>query len=114
MRARLEALFAVWIVEPFASVVDSPARLEMLGNSAAYAPDAVARRYERFEHHLVTLLKAELTGKRNGMTARATSLASGSSASRWSSASASSTTSKHIRACFRNGSRVQSSDVALM
>lgn len=70
LRARLEVLFAVWIVEPFASVIDSPAGLDMLGNSAAYAPEAVAQTYERFEHHLVTLLKAELTGKRNGMTAR--------------------------------------------
>ena len=42
----------------------------MLGNSAAYAPEAVAHTYERFEHHLVTLLKSDLTGKRNGMTAR--------------------------------------------
>ncbi len=70
LRARLEVLFAVWIIEPFASVVDSPAGLDMLGNAAEYAPDAVAKTYERFEHHLLTLLKMELTSKRNGMTAR--------------------------------------------
>ena len=70
LRARLETLFAVWIIEPFASVVDSPAGLDLLGNSAVYAPEAIARTYERFEHHLATLLKAELSGKRNGLTAR--------------------------------------------
>ncbi|MEI9936581.1 MAG: helix-turn-helix domain-containing protein [Pseudomonadota bacterium] len=70
LRARLEVLFAIWIIEPFASVIDSPAGLDLLGNSAAYAPEAVAHTYQRFEHHLATLLKSELTGKRNGMTAR--------------------------------------------
>ena len=70
LRARLEVLFAIWIIEPFASVVESPAGLDLLGNSAAYAPEAVAQTYERFEQHLTTLLKAELTGKRNGLTAR--------------------------------------------
>jgi AcrR family transcriptional regulator len=70
LRARLEALFAVWIVEPFASVVDSPAGLDLLGNAAAYAPEAVAHTYQRFQHHLEVLLKSELKGKRNGMTAR--------------------------------------------
>jgi AcrR family transcriptional regulator len=70
LRAKLEVLFAVWIVEPFASVVDSPAGLDMLGNAAIYAPEAVAETYARFEQHLVAILKAELTGKRNGMTAR--------------------------------------------
>ncbi len=70
LRAQLEVLFAIWIIEPFASVVDSPAGLDLLGNSAAYAPEAVAQTYARFEHHLALLLKAELTGKRNGLTAR--------------------------------------------
>ena len=70
LRAQLEVLFAVWIIEPFASVIDSPAGLDMLGNAAVYAPQAVAHTYARFEHHLVTLLKSELTGKRHGMTAR--------------------------------------------
>lgn len=70
IRARLELLFAIWIIEPFASVVDSPAGLDLLGNAAAYAPDAVASTYARFEHHLVEMLKAEIHGKRNGMSAR--------------------------------------------
>jgi len=70
LRARLEVLFAIWIVEPFASVIDSPAGLDLLGNSAAYAPEAIAHTYQRFEHHLAALLKSELTGKRNGLTAR--------------------------------------------
>lgn len=67
---KLEVLFAVWIIEPFASVVDSPAGLDLLGNAAAYAPLAVARTYERFEHHLVGILKTEFAGKRNGLSAR--------------------------------------------
>jgi hypothetical protein len=44
--------------------------VDMLGSAAAYAPEAVAHTYERFEDHLVTLRKAELTVSRNGMTAR--------------------------------------------
>lgn len=70
LRARLEVLFAVWIVEPFASVIDSPAGLDMLGNAALYAPEAIASTYQRFENHLETLLKSELKGKRNGLSAR--------------------------------------------
>lgn len=70
LRDGLEALFAVWIIEPFAAVVDSPAGLDLLGTSASYAPDAIAHTYARFEHHLTALLKTELTGKRNGLTAR--------------------------------------------
>lgn len=70
LRARLEVLFEIWIIAPFASVIDSPAGLDLLGNAAAYAPAAVAHTYERFEHHLLALLKPELTGKRHGLTAR--------------------------------------------
>ncbi len=70
LRPRLEVLFEVWIVEPFTLVIGSPAGLDLLGNAAAYAPDAIAHTFRRFEHHLTRILKSELTGKRNGMTAR--------------------------------------------
>ena len=40
LREKLAVLFDVWVIEPFASVVDSPAGLDLLAGAADYAPDA--------------------------------------------------------------------------
>jgi len=69
LRAKLDRLFAIWILDPFAAVVDSPAGLDMLGNAATYAPEAVGQTYAAFEGHLTSVLKPEMTGKRR-MTAK--------------------------------------------
>ena len=62
LEARLGALFDIWIVEPFASVIDSPAALDLLGNAAVYAPKECGELYARFEKHLATLLEEEKSG----------------------------------------------------
>lgn len=61
---RLKVLFEIWIIAPFASVVDSPSGLDLLGNAATYAPEPVRQTYERFEHHLHAILKPEMPRKR--------------------------------------------------
>ena len=67
--AQLQVLFDVWILEPFASVIDSPSGLDMLGNAGTYAPAALADIYARFETHLTAILRPEMTRKR-GMAAK--------------------------------------------
>lgn len=68
--ARLEALFTLWIIEPFESVASSPAGLDLLGNAATYAPVAIAATYATFEAHLAAVLAPALAKKRRGLTAR--------------------------------------------
>ncbi len=69
LAARLAKLFAIWIVDPFASVIDSPAGLDLLGNASTYAPEATNAIYVAFEAHLVAALEPELKGKRGGLSA---------------------------------------------
>jgi AcrR family transcriptional regulator len=69
LEAKLSCIFDAWIIEPFASVIDSPSGLDLLANSASYAPDAVDAHYARFEECLFAALKPELPRKR-GLTAR--------------------------------------------
>lgn len=65
---RLEILFDVWILEPFASVADSPNGLDLLANGATYAPAAIDASYARFEAHLAALL-APVATRRSRLTA---------------------------------------------
>jgi AcrR family transcriptional regulator len=60
LREKLERLFAIWIVEPFASVVDSENGAELLANAASYAPAAAAALYARFEQQLCEVLEPEM------------------------------------------------------
>lgn len=57
LRGKLESLFEIWIVEPFASVVDSENGADLLANSALYAPAAYAAFYARFEALLREVLE---------------------------------------------------------
>lgn len=65
LSAQLTLVFEVWIIEPFASVIDSPSGLDLLANSANYAPQAYADLYEQFEHELDVVLVASMGRKRS-------------------------------------------------
>ena len=60
LRQRLACLFDEWIVEPFASVIDSENSADMLANTAQYAPAATAALYARFESQLREVLEPEM------------------------------------------------------
>jgi len=64
LEAQLALIFEIWIIEPFASVIDSPSGLDLLGNAEAYAPEAVGRMYARFEHYIIRVLQPEMPKKR--------------------------------------------------
>jgi AcrR family transcriptional regulator len=73
LEARLAVMFDVWITEPFASIVDEPNGLDLLGNWAQYAPEASALHYLLFEERLEELLAPAMSGHVKGgagMTAR--------------------------------------------
>jgi AcrR family transcriptional regulator len=57
LRDKLESLFEIWIVEPFASVVDSENGADLLANAAVYAPAAYIALYARFEAQLREVLE---------------------------------------------------------
>lgn len=57
LREKLECLFEVWILEPFASAVDSENGADLLANAAVYAPAAYADLYARFEAQLRAVLE---------------------------------------------------------
>jgi AcrR family transcriptional regulator len=69
LETRLALLFEIWILEPFASVIDSPSGLDMLGNGATYAPGAHAIPYARLEHHLTEVLAQAITGSKRVLAA---------------------------------------------
>lgn len=64
LASRLGVLFDVWILEPFASVIDSPNGLDLLANGETYAPEAIRATYRRFEEHLLAVLAPHMTGRR--------------------------------------------------
>lgn len=57
---RLVCVFDVWIVEPFASVIDSANGIDLMTNCKAYVPEQVAALYARFEAILAETLRPEL------------------------------------------------------
>lgn len=57
VRDQLERLFEIWILQPFASVVDSENGADLLANAAVYAPAAYAALYARFEAQLREVLE---------------------------------------------------------
>lgn len=68
LRAKLEALFEIWILEPFASVAGSENGADLLANSTVYAPEASTALYHRFREQLLEVLKPEMA-ERGGMSA---------------------------------------------
>ncbi|HEU0164911.1 MAG TPA: helix-turn-helix domain-containing protein [Thermomicrobiales bacterium] len=59
LAGRLAAVFEIWIVEPFASVIDLDNGLDLLTNSEIYAPAGTSDFYARFERHLAEILRSE-------------------------------------------------------
>lgn len=57
LRARLGCVFAIWLIEPVATVIDSENATEMLANCAEFAPQAVADLYVQLELQLVEVLQ---------------------------------------------------------
>ncbi len=64
LKDRLEAIFATWILEPFAGVVDSENANELLTTCAAHVPDAIGDLYAHFERQLLEVLAPEVKGRR--------------------------------------------------
>lgn len=69
LRKKLECIFDVWIIEPFASVIDSENGKDLLENGSTYAPTEIAKVYTEFESQLVQLLKPEFK-KRKDLSAQ--------------------------------------------
>ncbi|MBC7790729.1 MAG: TetR/AcrR family transcriptional regulator [Anaerolineae bacterium] len=65
---KLECIFDIWIIQPFASVIDSENGADLLANTSTYAPEAAADLYARFERQLVGVLKPEMSRKRGMAT----------------------------------------------
>lgn len=60
LAARLACLFEIWVVEPAASVIDSPNGIDLLANCGSYAPQALADIYAHLENHLAAVLAPAL------------------------------------------------------
>jgi AcrR family transcriptional regulator len=65
LRDQLECLFEIWILKPFASVIDSENGADLLSNAANYAPAAAAALYARFEAQLRQVLEPAMAGDRD-------------------------------------------------
>ena len=63
LRDQLDCLFAIWIIEPFASIADSEGFKELMENVQEYAPVACNEIYSKFENHVVSLLKPHMKKK---------------------------------------------------
>ena len=69
LRGQLECLFKIWMIDPFASAIDTDGGKEMMETISDYAPKEFAVVYSDFEKYLVELLKAEM-GKTAEMSAK--------------------------------------------
>lgn len=67
LKEKLEILFDIWIIEPFAQIIDSENARDLLANCAQYAPDAIDALYDNFEKHVIAILKPEMN-KKHSMT----------------------------------------------
>ncbi len=61
--AQLACLFDIWVVEPAASVIDSPNGIDMMANCGVYAPQALGNIYTALEAHLTAVLGAAMHGQ---------------------------------------------------
>jgi AcrR family transcriptional regulator len=64
LAAQLACLFDIWVVEPSASVIDSPNGIDMMANCGVYAPQALAGMYAALEMHLASALAAAMRSER--------------------------------------------------
>lgn len=63
LERRLECIFEIWIIKPFASVIDSENAQDFLLNVSTYAPDAMVHLYARFEDQIIEVLEPEIKKK---------------------------------------------------
>lgn len=61
LRERLSCVFAIWLIEPVATVIDSENATEMLVDCARFAPQAVADLYAQLEFQLIEVLEPVIT-----------------------------------------------------
>lgn len=64
LKSRLRLVFEIWVVEPFATVVDEEGGRDLLENIGSYVPEAMHAFYARFEQQLLHVLKPEVRGRR--------------------------------------------------
>jgi len=64
LAAQLACLFDIWVVEPAASVIDSPNGIDLLANCGTYAPEALADIYAHLERQLEAVLAPAMHGKK--------------------------------------------------
>jgi AcrR family transcriptional regulator len=60
LAAQLACLFEIWVVEPAASVIDSPNGIDMMANCGVYAPAALDAIYAALEAHLAAVLASAM------------------------------------------------------
>ncbi len=65
LKERLDCIFEIWILKPFASVIDSENAKDLLSNCSTYSPDAIANMYARFEEQIIEVLEPEIRKKRD-------------------------------------------------
>ena len=64
LEAQLACLFDIWVLEPAASVIDTPNGIDLMASCAIYAADALAEIYTSLETHLAAVLAPALQGSR--------------------------------------------------
>lgn len=57
LKAQLDCLFKIWIIDPFASAIDMEGGKEVLSTIESYAPNEYALVYEDFEKYIIECLK---------------------------------------------------------
>lgn len=60
LRSQLDCLFKIWIIDPFASAIDTESGKEMMETISDYAPEEFSVVYKDFEKYVVELLKPNL------------------------------------------------------
>ena len=63
LREKLECIYNIWIIQPFASVIDAETGTDLLSNISTYVPGAVDELYRQFEAYLVEVMNPVNTGK---------------------------------------------------
>ncbi|PPV05228.1 hypothetical protein XBLMG947_3658 [Xanthomonas bromi] len=58
-QTQLRHLFAIWVLEPVAAVIEWGSGMNLLSNCGEYAPDALDALYQQLEDTLVQLLLPE-------------------------------------------------------
>ncbi len=63
LRGQLECIFKIWIMDPFASAIDTPGGREMMGTISDYAPAEFEVVYTDFEKYVLEILKPHIKSK---------------------------------------------------